>query len=60
MFSTNSALFDVNVNSNTSNLNTDFYHIDSNRVNRNKYNASSTSQLVCEHGWSIGWGGGGR
>jgi hypothetical protein len=57
MFSTNSTFSNVTVNSDASNLNTDFYNIDSNRVNRNKYYGSSTSQFICENGWGIGHGG---
>jgi hypothetical protein len=38
---------------------TNSYDIDCNTVNRNKnkYNGSSTSQLVCENGWGGGFGG---
>ncbi len=39
----------------TVDFNTGSYDVDCNTVNRNKDNVS---QLVCEHGWSIGWGGG--
>lgn len=64
MISANQTLNYVTVNSDAyvqSELNTNSYDIDSNEVNRNKnkYNGSSTSQLVCEN-WGSGGAGGGR